>query len=163
MLCLTMLMITNRFYRFLIDYPRISPIIMLNERCQGISYNKNLIFLTLDGSPMCLYGLPLANWGFCWERGRNKWRCPVCSLVQHKEEKCPYRSICQRKVSDYGRVFYTYPKQNYRYFTPGPRDTDVWEELYAKRSGCERSFKRENKDYKLAATRTRGKRCGLLG
>jgi len=73
---------------------------------------------------------------------------------------CPYRNICQRKVSDYGRVFYTYPKENYRYFTPISRDTDVWDELYAKRSGCERSFKREKEDYKLNATRGEGKRCG---
>ena len=66
---------------------------------------------------------------------------------------CPYRDICQRKVSDYGKVFYTYPKENYRYFTPVPRDTDVWDELYVKRSACERSFKREKEDYKLNATR----------
>ena len=34
------------FYRLLIDYCRISPIICLNKRCQGISYNKDLIFFT---------------------------------------------------------------------------------------------------------------------
>jgi len=95
------------YYRFLIDYCRISPIIMLNERCQGISYNKDLIFFTQDGHPFCLYGLPLTNWGFCWDRGCNKWRCPVTSLVQYKDDVCPYRDICQRKKSDYGKVFYT--------------------------------------------------------
>jgi len=150
------------FYRFLVDYCLISPIIMLNERCKGISYNKDLIFFTREGHPICLYGLPLANWGFCWDRGRNKWRCPVTSLVQYKNDVCPYRNICQRKVSDYGRVFYTYPKENYRYFTPISRDTDVWDELYAKRSGCERSFKREKEDYKLNATRTRGKKMWTI-
>ncbi|HIE43861.1 MAG TPA: hypothetical protein EYP78_03575 [Candidatus Omnitrophica bacterium] len=150
------------FYRFLVDWCHTSPIIMLNKRCEGISYNKDLIFFTPDGVPMCLYGLPLANWGFCWDRGRNKWRCPICSLVQYKDEECPYRGICQRRVSDYGRVFYTYPKENYRYFTPVPRDTELWDELYAKRSGCERSFKREKEDYKLGTTRGEGKRCGLL-
>jgi len=152
----------SHFYRFLIDYCLISPIIMLNERCKGISYNKDLIFFTREGHPICLYGLPLANWGFCWDRGRNKWRCPVTSLVQYKNDVCPYRNICQRKVSDYGRVFYTYPKENYRYFTPISRDTDVWDELYAKRSGCERSFKREKEDYKLNATRTRGKKMWTI-
>ncbi|MCD6231065.1 hypothetical protein J7K28_00350 [Candidatus Aerophobetes bacterium] len=55
---------------------------------------------------------------------------------------------------------YTYPKENYHYFTPVPRETDVWNELYAKRSACERSFKREKEDYKLNATRGEGKRCG---
>ena len=111
---------------------------------------------------MCLYGLPLTNWGFCWDRGRNKWRCPVCSLVQYKDEACPYRDICQRKVSDYGRVFYTYPKENYRYFTPVPRDTELWDELYAKRSACERSFKREKEDYKLNATRGERKKMWTI-
>ena len=150
------------FYRFLIDYLWISPIIKLNERCKGISYNKDLIFLTQNGSPMCLYGLPLTNWGFCWDRGRNKWRCPVTSLVQYKGEECPYRGICQRKVSDYGRVFYTYPKENYRYFTPVPRDTELWDKLYGKRGVCERSFKREKEDYKLDTTRVRGKKMWTI-
>jgi len=83
-------------------------------------------------------------------------------LVQYKDEECPYRGICQRRVSDYGRVFYTYPKENYRYFTPVPRDTELWDELYAKRSGCERSFKREKEDYKLGTTRTRGKKMWTI-
>ena len=107
---------------------------------------------------MCLYGLPLTSWGFCWDRARNKWRCPVCSLVQYKDESCPYRDICQRKRSDYGRVLYTYPKENYRYFTPVPRDSKLWNELYRKRGVCERSFKTKKIDYKLGITRTRGKK-----
>lgn len=146
------------FYRLLIDYCQISPIICLNKRCQDISYNKDLIFFTPEGIPMCLYGLALTNWGFCWDRGRNKWRCPVCSLVQYQDESCPYRDICQRKSSDYGRVFYTYPKENHRYFTPVPRDSELWNELYRKRGTCERSFKTKKIDYKLGITRTRGKK-----
>lgn len=150
------------FYRFLVDYLWISSIIKLNKRCQGISYNKDLIFLTPNGIPMCLYGLPLAKWGFCWDRGRNKWRCPVASLVQYRDEQCPYRDICQKKKSDYGRVFYTYPKENYRFFTPVPRDSQLWNELYSKRGVCERSFKREKEDYKLDITRTRGKKMWTI-
>ncbi len=150
------------FYRLLVDYCQISPIIMLNKRCQGIFYNKDLIFFTLDGIPMYLYGLALANWGFCWDRGRNKWRCPVCSFLQYKDESCPYRDICQRKRSDYGRVPYTYPKENYRYFTPVPRDSELWGELYRKRGTCERSFKPEKEDYKLDITRTRGKKMWTI-
>jgi len=146
------------FYRFLVDYCRISPIIKLNRRYQGISYNKDLIFFTPDGVPMCLYGLPLANWGFCWDRGRNKWRCPVCSLVQYRDEECPYRSICQKEKSDYGRVLYTYPQENHRYFTPVPRDGELWGKLYRKRGVCERSFKTKKIGYKLDITRTRGKK-----
>ena len=53
-------------------------------------------------------------------------------------------------------------KENYRYFTPVPRDTELWDELYAKRSACERSFKREKEDYKLNATRTRGKKMWTI-
>jgi len=66
---------------------------------------RNAIFLIQEGIPMRLYGLPLTNWDFAQDRGRNKWRCPIRSLVQYKDEKCPYRDIYQRKVSDYGRVF----------------------------------------------------------
>lgn len=146
------------FYRLLIDYCQISPIIKLNKRCQGISYNKDLIFFTPDGIPMCLYGLTLTNWGYCWDRGRNKWRCPVCSLIQYRDEKCPYRGICQKEKLDYGRVFYTYPTENYRYFTPVPRDSELWNELYRRRGVCERSFKAKKIDYKLDITRTRGKK-----
>lgn len=150
------------FYRFLIDYFKISPIIKLNERCQGISYNKDLIFFSQDGIPMCLYGLALTNWGFCWDRGRNKWRCPVCSLAQYKDEECPYGDICQKKRSKYGRVVYTRSEENFRYFTPVSRDSDLWRDLYNKRGASERSFKSKKRDYKLSITRTRGRKMWTI-
>ncbi|MEA1964687.1 MAG: transposase [Candidatus Aerophobetes bacterium] len=150
------------FYRFLIDYYRISPIIKINKRCEGKFKNRDLIFFTKDGAPICLYGLTLTNWGYCWDRGRNKWRCPICSLAQYKDEECPYRDICQQKKSKYGRVVYTRSKENYRYFTPVPRDSDLWKELYKKRSISERSFKVKKRDYKLTATRTRGRKMWAI-
>ncbi|MEA1965107.1 MAG: transposase [Candidatus Aerophobetes bacterium] len=140
----------------------ISPIIEINKRCEGKLQNKDLIFFTKEGTPICLYGLPLTNWGYCWDRGRNKWRCPVCSLVQYKDEECPYRDICQKRKSAYGRVVYTRSKQNYRYFTPVSRDSDLWKNLYKKRSGSERSFKSKKKDYKLSITRTRGRKMWII-
>ena len=150
------------FYRLLIGYYKISPIIEINNRCEGKFQNKNLMFFTQDETPICLYGLTLANWGFCWDRGRNKWRCPVCSLAQYKDEECPYRDICQKKRSNYGRVVYTRPEENFRYFTPVPRDSDFWKELYNKRSASERSFKSKKRDYKLSITRTRGRKMWTI-
>lgn len=150
------------FYRFLIDYCWISPIIKINQRSEGKFKNRGLIFFTRNGTPICLYGLTLSKWGHCWDRGRNKWRCPVCSLVQYQDEECPYRDICQKKRSDYGRVVYTRSEQNYRYFTPVPRDSDLWRELYSKRCVSERSFKVKKRDYKLTATRTRGRKMWTI-
>jgi transposase len=152
------------FYTLLTDYLQTIPVIQLNARAQGKFKNKQLIFLDNFGNPICLNGLYLANWGWVWQRGRNKWRCPICALKKHSvsSEICRYRDICQKQKSDYGRVFYTYPEENYRFFTPVPRESELWNKLYNSRSGSERAYKTKKIDYKLAALRTRGKKRWLI-
>ncbi|MBV7334481.1 hypothetical protein KFU94_40835 [Chloroflexi bacterium TSY] len=46
--------------------------------------------------------------------------------------------------SAYGRVVYTYPKDNYRLHTRIPRDSDLWQLHANARSCAERSVKRKS-------------------
>jgi len=151
------------FYLILVDYCQISPIIYLNKRCQGISYNKDLIFFIQDGIPMCLYGLPLANWGFC-----SGYKVATSGAVQYVllfniEMRSVLIEVSAKRKS----------QTTAEYFTPTPKRTTVTSLLfhgianfgmnfYRKRGVCERSFKIKKVDYKLAIARTRGKGCGSL-
>ena len=59
--------------------------------------------------------------------------------------------------SDYGRVVYTYPKDNPRLYPPIPRTSQKWQDTYDHRTSAERVFKRQKNDLKLTAFRTRSK------
>jgi hypothetical protein len=133
----------------------INPVIDLNSRNEGSSSLPGPVEITEDGIPVCLQGYPMVNWGFCRDRMRNKWRCP---LACGKVERCPHLDECS--PSPYGRVLYTYPQENYRLFTPIPRGSRKWKTTYEKRTGVERTNKRTKVDYALENTRARTK-CHL--
>jgi hypothetical protein len=131
-------------------------VVPLNER------NKdNLCYagpLRLEhGVPICLDGLPLQRWGFCPDRLRIKWRCPLAA-----NKKTPDVSSCPHFAHDcsdspYGRVVYTYPHENYRLHTLIPRDSHLWQCHQDARSCAERSVKRKKLDFHLLQIRTAGR------
>ena len=131
-------------------------VIPLNER------NKDHLRyagpLCLDnGVPICPAGLPMKSWGFCPDRLRIKWRCPLAAA-----NKTPDITTCSLfangcSASSYGRVIYTYPKQNYRLHTLIPRDSALWKVHEDARSCAERSVKRKKYDFLLLQTRTAGR------
>jgi hypothetical protein len=88
----------------------------------------------------------MKRWGFCPDRLRIKWRCPLAAA-----SKTPRMATCPHFDNDcsgspYGRVVYTIP-----------RDGDLWQCHKDARSCAERSVKRKKRDFHLLHTRTAGR------
>ena len=142
-------------YRLGTEHWQLDSVIPLNERNTGHERFAPPLRLTADGVPICLAERPLVYHGFCADRQRIKWRCPLA--VHHQSlTDCPhFANDCSD--STYGRTIYTYPKTNYRLFTRLPRGSQLWE-LHADRRSCaERSIKRKKLDFGLDHTRLAGR------
>ena len=101
--------------------------------------------------------MPEQRRGFCPDRLRIKWRCPLAAAKKTAElTACPhFGQACS--ASPYGRVIYTYPQENYRLHTLIPRDSVLWQCHKDARSCAERSVKRKKCDFRLRETRTAGR------
>ena len=144
------------FFRLATTRWRMALVIPLNERNKGNLQYAGLLSLE-EGVPTCPAGHPMKRWGFCPDRLRIKWRCPLAAA-----KKTPHISTCPLfgsgcSDSPYGRVIYTYPEQNYRLHTLVPRDSDLWRCHQNARSCAERSMKRKKYDFHLLQTRTAGR------
>jgi hypothetical protein len=131
------------------------PFIPLNQR------NKdNLIYkqckVNDKGSPICNCNKPMKYAGYCKDRMRIKWRCPLKADKNFTEKKqCRKNNYCT--TSKYGRVVYTYPLKNLRLFNKTPRGSKEWLRIYDRRAGSERSNKRKKIDYKIEHARVRSR------
>ena len=131
-------------------------VVPLNERNKDHLSYAGPLRLAQD-VPICLAQYPMKRWGFCPDRLRIKWRCPLTAA-----KKTPPVTSCLHfghdcSASPYGRVIYTYPEQNFRLYTLIPRDSDLWQ-CHAKRRSCaERSVKRKKYDFCLRIIRTAGR------
>lgn len=131
----------------------INPFIDLNENRGRPSTIPDKITIDEDGTPLCHAELRMVNWGFCNDRNSRKWRCPVkCGKV----EKCSCQSSCSS--SDYGRVIYTKPAWDIRLYTPIPRGTQEYKDVYSTRTCSERINNRILNDYHLHYMRIRSKK-----
>jgi hypothetical protein len=136
-------------------------IIPLNERSKGHFTYDPPIAITEKGTPLCPANRPMVFWGYCPDRQRLKWRCPLkAGKKADRQNPCPSQNTCSS--SAYGRVIYTYPKDNYRLFTPIPRDSDLWQQHHDHHSCVERSHKRKKYDFLLNQTRTAGRERWFL-
>lgn len=131
-------------------------IVPLNRRNQGNNQYAGPLRLE-EGVPICQARHPMTRWGFCPDRLRIKWRCPLAAAKRTPDlTTCPYfANGCSD--SPYGRVIYTYPRENYRLHTRIPRDGDLWDLHADARSCAERSVKRKKYDFGLLQTRTAGR------
>lgn len=131
-------------------------VIPLNERNKGNLQYTGPLRLE-DGIPICQADRPMTHWGFCPDRLRIKWRCPLAAAKKTPElSACPFfDNGCSG--SAYGRVIYTYPPQNYRLHTLIPRESDLWHCHRDARSCAERSVKRKKYDFHLLQTKTAGR------
>jgi len=134
----------------------VALIIPLNETNSGNYTYEPPIEITENGVPKCQAGLEMTNWGFCRDRCRIKWRCPVFATSEYQNFDCPFSSACSD--SSYGRVIYTKPQWDYRIHTPVPRDSKLWQKLENARGASERSNKRKKYDFLLLNTRTSGRK-----
>jgi hypothetical protein len=143
-------------YRLATQRGQTALVIPVNERNKG-----NLQYagpLRLEGGlPICQADRPMTLWGFCPDRLRIKWRCPLAAAKKSPDlDTCPFFAKgCSG--SPYGRVIYTYPKENYRLHTLIPRDTHLFQAHRDARSCAERSVKRKKYDYHLLQTKTAGR------
>lgn len=132
----------------------IEAFIALNERNTGNSTYKQCP-INEQGTPICPAGEAMIYCGNCYGRMRTKWRCPKASKDFTEKNECQQNNYCSD--SEYGRVVYTYHKDNPRMFGLIPRATDQWLNKYDKRSSVERSNKRKKIDFKLEQARVRSK------
>jgi len=131
-------------------------VVPLNQRNQDNLQYAGPLRLE-EGVPICHAGQPMKRWGFCPDRLRIKWRCPLAAA-----KKTPQVTTCPHfgngcSGSPYGRVVYTYPQENYRLHTLIPRDSHLWQRHKDCRSCAERSVKRKKYDFYLLQTYTAGR------
>lgn len=142
------------FYR-LLNHHHIEPFIALNETKSGqFVYQK--LHIDDNGIPICPGGWQMIHFGFCPDRMRHKWRCPLKaqqSFPAENEQTCQQFDYCT--PSNYGRTFYTYQHDNVRLFTKTPRNSQQWKTIYKRRTASERSNKRKKIDYQLEHDRVR--------
>ena len=131
-------------------------IIPINETNKGNYTYSKPFEITEHGVPKCQAELEMTNWGFCRDRCRIKWRCPIKATSEYQDFDCPFLNECSN--SSYGRVIYTKPEWDYRIHTPVPRESKLWQSLSNGRSASERSNKRKKYDFLLLQTRTSGRK-----
>jgi hypothetical protein len=141
-------------YYELLNFWQIEPFIDLNKRrASGSGDGPKVDDL---GVPICASGERMVNWGYCKDRCRIKWRCPLaCGRVK----ECSCKDACSS--SSYGRVIYTKVDTDPRLFTRTVRGSQAWNDAYKRRTTCERSIKRKKIDYRMKHTRMRSKRRRL--
>jgi hypothetical protein len=132
-----------------------NPFIPLNTTNEGNVKNLPVSGMTEDGIPVCQAGHQMYYYGYCKDRDRLKWRCPIKVCKKNKALACDHLDTCSS--SDYGRVVYTHPKDNPRLYTPVARGTQKWQDIYDHRTSAERVFKREKNDFDLCSFKTRSK------
>lgn len=115
------------FYIMARDVWDMKPFIPLNKTNEGNIKNLPMSTMTEDGIPICQAGHQMYYNGYCKDRDRLKWRCPI-RAKKSDNLKCDYLDTCSQ--SAYGRVIYTHPKDNPRLYTPVARGTDKWQEIY---------------------------------
>jgi hypothetical protein len=144
------------YYRLATERWHMALVIPINSRNEGHLRYAGPLRIE-DGVPICPAGSPMKYSGFCHDRLRIKWRCPLAAST-----KTPALNTCSHFGNDcsgspYGRVIYTYPQENYRLHTRIPRDSDLWQLHANARSCAERSVKRKKYDFHLLQTRTAGR------
>lgn len=132
------------YYKYF-NSENITPYIDLNKRNERPTIRDNFT-LDEDGRPFCPIGLKMWRDGTDYKRMRTKYICPKLT----KMEKISI-STCTDSVSDSlrGCILYLKHKDNMRYFTLPPRDSDEWKLMYNKRTSSERANKRIKIDFKL--------------
>ncbi|MCD4665882.1 MAG: hypothetical protein K8R68_11485 [Bacteroidales bacterium] len=137
----------------LLNHFNCEAFIPLNDKNTG-NYTYEPCPVNDLGIPVCKCGQQMIYSGYCSDRMRIKWRCPIKAdknFIAKKE--CQENDFCS--PSKYGRVVYTYPEKNLRLFTKTPRASKQWFHIYDKRTSSERSFKRKKTDYRIEQAKVR--------
>lgn len=145
----------TEFYMLAQEYWNTNFFIPLNTTNAGNLTNLPMAYINSEGIPHCQAGHEMIYYGYCKDRDRIKFRCPIRASKKGKSLICDFIDYCS--PSSYGRVVYTHPKDNPRLYPTIPRNSQKWQDIYDKRTSVERVFKREKNDFKLASFKTRCK------
>jgi len=137
----------------LLQHWDINAVIALNDKNKGNFKYPPPVCITDDGVPICPNDYEMVYNGYCKIRHRIKWRCPRSRLRIHLTEPC---EGCSQ--SHYGRVVYTKPDWDLRFFTRIPRGTNAWKTKMKERTAAERVNDRILLDYGIERSPTRGKK-----
>lgn len=140
------------FYE-LLNHWTIEPFIDLNPKNKGRFRYAPPVAVNDYGIPLCPGGFDMVFCGYHKARNRLKWRCP--KIAGNRRYKSQVRCYSPCSPSAYGRTVYTKPHDDLRFFTPTPRNSKAWRNIFKLRSGSERSFSRKKKDYELEHCRVR--------
>ena len=134
----------------LLKHWNMNPLIDLNKRSGRPGSVPERISIDVDGTPLCNAGHRMVFWGYDRCKHATKWRSPCvlgkCSQCEHPCSESPY-----------GRTVYTKPEWDIRLYTPIPRGTREWKNVYNDRTSTERINNRILNDYGLHAMRIHGK------
>ncbi|WP_207180368.1 transposase [Anaerocellum diazotrophicum] len=99
------------------------------------------ITISQNGIPFCnKLNKPFIYEGLCNGKNRSpriKWRCP-CSQIKDNKRFCTCPHPCTTSKS--GRMFYTYPDANLRYYPGIDRNSDQFYQLYKSRVTIEQTI-----------------------
>ena len=138
----------------LLELWNIRAVIALNSRSKPEKRPDRDYSINADGVPVCLAGVPMVDNGFCKNRNRRKFRCP---LACGKIDSCSHQADCQSE-SAYGRTVYVSPDQDLRFICRIPRGSKDWKSRMKSRTTSERVNKRLLNDYGLEKHQARGKK-----
>ena len=114
-------------------------LIPINRRNSKVSTDTEFSINEI-GTPVCSkYNLPFKNGGISREKNRStrvKYNCPKTKTTNRKRV-CFCETPCS--PSTYGRVTYTYPDQNLRFYPGIARDTEHFKRVYKRRTIIERT------------------------
>jgi Transposase DDE domain len=132
----------------------IDAVIALNSTNKGKAKYPTHLSIDENGVPICPGGNKMIYHGFCGkDRCRSKWRCPRVL------GKAPARTACENcSKSNYGRVIYTKPSWDLRFFTTIPRGSERWKLKMNERTAAERVNNRILNNYGIENTTARGKK-----
>jgi hypothetical protein len=129
----------------------LKPFIDLNHDVGAKPTYPSALSITENGVPVCVGGHEMVYNGYCKNRSRIKWRCPLkCGKIN----ECACVDSCS--PSPYGRVLYTKPEWDLRLFTPVPRGSYEYRQTYKNRTSSERINNRILNDYHLHDMGIRG-------
>ena len=146
-------------YKYLFENRRILPVIALNPR--NTKQNFGNPGFNEYGIPICPKdpSLPMKWDGTCKGKNRalrNKFICPKTTKLPGGKYICSCENKCT--TSNCGRMFYIYPKNNYRVNTPIPRGTELWDKIADCRHIIEQVISRLKLPLQLGSIKARNRR-----
>ena len=149
-------------YDYLVGHG-ITPIIPLAKAAPATHPKRSDVALSKRGVPLCPGGCEMAFHGQS-ASGHQVFVCPVKGKYQ---KRCPlappdYPLYLCHPIEKFAPTLSIQVQESLRLFPPLPRNHPKFKELYANRSGCERSFSMKKERFDLEQAKHRRKSFWLI-